>query len=347
MRKIFKKIVFSLLLLLLVFINDKGNIGFIDKLTSGYQFDILLWEIKNLPKKYTSIFKKSDLSETVVRKVLEDDYANSDLIDIELFFEKEISKKIKQKLDKNYIFPPLDFVIQDSPKVLVISPRDSIVQQYVLLINSNIPVEKIIEIENSIDRRNFSSIIVNTGGFASYPSMVKKSRNYDYMISTISHEWLHQYLFFHPLGQAYFKGGEMIQLNETLADIFGQEIANLPEEKNIFYPDDVYNNFLKKTRLQVDKLLKNKEINEAEKYMKDRTIQLQNLGYKTRKINQAYFAFHGNYGSSPSSLSNYDTKLLKLRNKYNSFGLFLDDLEKISNIEEFNKLINLNATENK
>ncbi len=347
MRKIFKKIVFSLLLLLLVFSNDKGNIGFIDKLTSGYQFDILLWEIKNLPKKYTSIFKKSHLSETVVRNILENDYANSDLIDIELFFEKEISKKIKQKLDKNYIFPPLDFVIQDSPKVLVISPRDSIAQQYVLLISSDIPLDKIIEIENSIDMRNFSSLIVNTGGFASYPSMVKKSKNYDYMISTISHEWLHQYLFFSPLGQSYFKGGEMIKLNETLADIFGQEIANLPEEKNIFYPDVIFNDFLKETRLEVDRLLKNKEINTAETYMKNRTIKLQSLGYKTRKINQAYFAFHGNYGSSPSSLSEYDNKLNKLRNEYNSFSLFLDDLKKIKNIEEFNELINLKTAESK
>jgi len=346
LRKIFKKIVFSLLLLLLVFSNDKGNIGFIDQLTSGYQFDILFWEIKNLPKKYTSIFKKSNLSETIVREAFENNNIKSNQLKIELFLEKEISNKIKIKLGKKYIFPPIDFVMQDSPKVLVISPRDSIVQQYVLLITSDIPLDKIIEIENSIDRRNFSSLIVNTGGFASYPSMVKKSRNYDYMISTISHEWLHQYLFFSPLGQAYFKGGEMIKLNETLADIFGQEIANISEEKNIFYPDDVFNNFLKETRLEVDKLLKNKEINTAEQYMKNRTIQLQSLGYKTRKINQAYFAFHGNYGSSPSSLSDYDNKLSKLRNEYNSFSLFLNDLKKIKTIEEFNELINLKTTEN-
>ena len=346
MRKILKKITFSLLIIILIFSNDKANIGFIDQLTSSYQFDIIFWEIKNLPKKYIPIFKKSDLSQSFVREAFENNNIKSNQLKIELFLEKEISNKIKIKLGKKYLFPPIDFVMQDSPKVLVISPRDSIVQQYVLLITSDIPLDKIIEIENSIDRRNFSSLIVNTGGFASYPSMVKKSRNYDYMVSTISHEWLHQYLFFSPLGQAYFKGGEMIKLNETLADIFGQEIANISEEKNIFYPDDVFNNFLKETRLEVDKLLKNKEINTAEQYMKNRTIQLQSLGYKTRKINQAYFAFHGNYGSSPSSLSDYDNKLSKLRNEYNSFSLFLNDLKKIKTIEEFNELINLKTTEN-
>ena len=346
MRKILKKITFSLLIIILIFSNDKANIGFIDQLTSSYQFDIIFWEIKNLPKKYIPIFKKSDLSQSFVREAFENNNINSNQLKIELFLEKEISNKIKIKLGKKYLFPPIDFVMQDSPKVLVISPRDKIVQQYVLLINPNIPIEKIKEIENSIDRRNLSSIIVNTGGFASYPSMVKKNNNYDYMISTISHEWLHQYLFFSPFGQAYFRGGEMIQLNETLADIFGKEIANLSKEKNIFYPDDFYNNFLKETRLEVDRLLENNQIIIAEKYMKNRTLLLQSLGYKTRKINQAYFAFHGNYGSSPSSLSDFDEKLLDLRNEYDSLGLYLDDLKKVKNIEEFNKLINLKTTEN-
>jgi len=337
---------FSLLIIILVFSNDKGNIGFIDQITSGYQFDIILWEIKNLPKKYISIFKESDLSENFVREAFKNNKSDFNNLKIELFLEDEISNKIKLKLEKKYIFPPIDFVIQDSPKVLIISPRDRIAQQYVLLINPNIPIDKIIEIENSIDRRNLSSIIVNTGGFASYPSIVKNNNNYDYMISTISHEWLHQYLFFTPLGQAYFRGGEMIKLNETLADIFGQEIADLSQEQNIFYPDNFFNNFLKETRLEVDRLLKIDEIGLAEKYMKDRTLELQNFGYKTRKINQAYFAFHGNYGSSPSALSSFDEQLRNLRKEYNSFGLFIDEIKKVKNLEEFNILINLKTPEN-
>ena len=73
---------------------------------------------------------------------------------------------------------------------------------------------------------------------------------------------------------------------------------------------------------------------------------LNKNGYKIRKINKAYFAFHGNYGSSPSSISDYDQKLRLLRTEYKYLNDYIDDLKKIDSIEEFNRLIILKTTEN-
>ena len=267
------------------------------------------------------------------------------LNEIELFLEKEVSKKIKNKLNKNFLFPPLDFTFQKTPKVLIISPRDRIYQEFAMLISPEISSERISDIERKIYEKNLSGIIVNTGGFAAYPSLIKKRSDYDYIVSTIAHEWLHQYLFFSPLGQSYFQGGEMISLNESLADIFGEEISG-SNEKNIFYPDDFYNNFMKETRLETDRLLSNNQVQEAEIYMENRRLMLNKNGYKIRKINQAYFAFHGNYGSSPSSISDYDQKLRLLRTEYKYLNDYIDDLKKIDSIEEFNRFIILKTTEN-
>ena len=77
-----------------------------------------------------------------------------------------------------------------------------------------------------------------------------------------------------------------------------------------------------------------------------KTLEINENGYKIRKINQAYFAIHGNYSSSPSSTSNYDKNLRVLRGKYDSLSDYINDLKKISSIEEFNKLIIHKSTEN-
>ena len=331
--------------ILLLFTNDRSTLSYIDRITSGVEFDIVGWELKNLPKKYLNIFKSIDLDENTVRSSLKNENNKIDDIEIEIFLENEISKKIKDKLEKRILFPPLDFVFQKTPKVLIISPRNRIYQQFAMLITPDINLERILEIETEIYEQNLSAIIVNTGGFAAYPSLIKKKSNYDYLVSTIAHEWLHQYLFFSPLGQAYFEGGEMIALNESLADIFGEEISETFEE-NIFYPDDFYNNFMRETRLETDRLLMNNQIEEAETYMNLKTLEINENGYKIRKINQAYFAFHGNYGSSPSSTSDYDKNLRILRGKYDSLSDYIDDLKKIDSIEDFDKLIIFKTTEN-
>ena len=128
-----------------------------------------------MPKKYLNIFKNIDIDEDTVRSSLKNGNNKIDEIEIEIFLENEISKKIKNKLEKTLLFPPLDFVFQKTPKVLIISPRDRIYQQFAMLITPDINLERMLEIESEIYKQNLSAIVVNTGGFAAYPSLIKKN----------------------------------------------------------------------------------------------------------------------------------------------------------------------------
>ena len=48
------------------------------------------------------------------------------------------------------------------------------------------------------------------GGIALYPSMVLETASIPAALDTISHEWLHHYLFFFPLGLEYFTGDSFV-----------------------------------------------------------------------------------------------------------------------------------------
>tara|TARA_Y100000768_G_C23445634_1_gene436876 strand:- start:228 stop:539 length:312 start_codon:yes stop_codon:yes gene_type:complete len=103
---------------------------------------------------------------------------------------------------------------------------------------------------------------------------------------------------------------------------------------------------MKETREKVDKLLINNEVEMAEKYMNQRVLELNENGYKVRKINQAYFAFYGNYGTSPSSTHNYHKKLSDLLITYDSFAEFLNEIKMIDDVNKFESLINLRTLNN-
>jgi hypothetical protein len=67
------------------------------------------------------------------------------------------------------------------------------------------------------------------------------------------------------------------------------------------------------TRLRADELLAEHKIEEAEAYMEARRLLLVEQGYKLRKLNQAYFAFHGSYATSPSAANPIGGQLEWLR----------------------------------
>ena len=344
MKNIFKILAFILVIYILLLTRDAEHISPIDKLASQHKFNIFVWEMKNLPKQVIDLPRKPNISEEQARNYLQNkifDHNNQ----IELFLEDEVSKKIKEKLGKKFLFPPLYVSIEKPPKVLIVSPRNNIYQQRAILLNNDIPLDDIEYIEKQIDSLDLSSIILDTGGFAAYPSIVNITKDYESMISTISHEWLHHYLFFFPLGRSYFKGGEMIFINETLADIFADEISKNHQkedsEASVFFKFH-----MKETREKVDKLLLKGEIEKAENYMKERGNELNDNGFKIRKINQAYFAFYGNYGSSPSSTHNYHEKLTKLFMTFDSFEDFLNEIKMIDEPAKLESLINLRTYKN-
>ena len=73
--------------------------------------------------------------------------------------------------------------------------------------------------------------------------------------------------------------------------------------------------------------------------MKDSTLILNNNGFKIRKINQAWFAFYGTYGDSPSSTSNIDDELLKFINNQVSIKTAIDELKNINSLNDYDNLV--------
>jgi hypothetical protein len=181
-------------------------------------------------------------------------------------------------------------------------------------------------------------------------------------LQVTSHEWVHHWLFFRPLGIQLLldsaAGGETLTINETVASLIGDELGILilkryyPDIAKAQYPfvyeppqpeedpeqppaDEDPNAFnlnreMHKTRVQVDAYLANaREFNlkaeeadaagradearslraealewivKAETYMEERRGRFVENGYWwIRKLNQAYFAFHGSYADQPGA----------------------------------------------
>ena len=76
--------------------------------------------------------------------------------------------------------------------------------------------------------------------------------------------------------------------------------------------------------MTVDEYLAQGEIELAEGFMEEKRQYLASMGYHIRKLNQAYFAFHGAYADSPTSISPIGPEVKKLREQSSSIKDFLD-----------------------
>jgi hypothetical protein len=254
-------------------------------------------------------------------------------------------------------FPPVDFRLEKPPRVLVVSPRDRIEMVDGILLIPNITVDKSEALEERIFKdKDFSVLVQATGGVATYPAVVSTDSSLRGVFITTAHEWLHHYLFFHPLGRTYGTNSDMTALNETLATIFGKEIGELAYSRfettplRYIRPELAGNSTaaehefdfrveMHMTRLRVGELLGDGKIEEAEQYMEDRRLFLADNGYYIRKLNQAYFAFHGTYADSPSSISPIFNQLSTLRDASLSLGVFVREMADVSTYDEFLELL--------
>jgi hypothetical protein len=84
-----------------------------------------------------------------------------------------------------------------------------------------------------------------------------------------------------------------------------------------------FNREMRDIRRQVDRYLAQGEIGLAEAFMEQKRQYLADNGYYIRKLNQAYFAFHGAYADSPTSISPIGAELEKLREQSVSIKDFL------------------------
>ena len=240
----------------------------------------------------------------------------------------------------NFLFPPVDFALDRLPAMLIISPRDRIERLESVLLVGDITPQASDELENNIlQQEDLSALVGRIGGISTYPSIIASS-NLRGSLRLIGHEWLHQYLFFQPLGRGYGRSGNMASLNETAANIFGEELGDLvfaqltgekvpdppgDDDEALPCPDDrfCFQDEMRQTRLRVDELLEQGDIAQAEAYMEEYRLVFVDNGHNIRKLNQAYFAFHGTYADSPASVSPIHQQLTDLRQASGSLGDFI------------------------
>jgi len=253
-------------------------------------------------------------------------------------------------------FPPLVFRLESPPNMLVISPRERIESMREIPLQSGISRGDTEAIEAEIDKLNVSSLVVGLGGFATYPSVVSNESDLQFTLNTVAEEWLHQYLAFKPLGFRYLldlsgiaRNYEIATMNETLAGMVGKEIGAIVYEK--YYaqpesqpappaqPDFDFNREMREIRRAVDQHLAQGEIKTAEEFMEQKRQYLASKGYYIRKLNQAYFAFHGAYADRPTSISPIGVEMKELRQQSVSLKEFLETVSEMTSRQELKEAL--------
>jgi hypothetical protein len=273
--------------------------------------------------------------------------------DVEETIESEISAVLVQEGFSSrigVIFPPVDTVFAASPGALIISPRDRIAQISSTLLKPGLSREVRNELEDLIFREDgVSALVVSTGGVATYPSVVSASGSLRDALVISAHEWLHHWFFFQPLGQHFWDNADMTTLNETAASIGGEIIGDraftaMTGELVSREPDSAdetadpdafgFTEVMRETRLTAEDLLAEGKIEEAEEYMEEQRQLIADNGIFIRKINQAFFAFHGSYATGAGSVSPIGDQLEELRDETNSLGRFLKTVAEFDRLED-------------
>ena len=171
-------------------------------------------------------FKSNAEKEKIIQKYI-DELEENQLI-TENALEEIISNTIQEfdiSIFPNTIFPPVLISIEPPPSLLILSPRDEIKLEKTILLKSDNSIPQRYKIEDTIESlENKSALISDIGGLSTYPATVKV-RSLESTLSTTAHEWFHNYMIFKPLGRSYFNNDKLRTINETAANIFGDEIA--------------------------------------------------------------------------------------------------------------------------
>jgi hypothetical protein len=96
------------------------------------------------------------------------------------------------------------------------------------------------------------------------------------------------------------------------------------------------------TRVTADQLLAEGKIEEAETYMEQRRQVFWENGYLLRKLNQAYFAFHGAYADVPGGAAGEDPvgpAVRALREQSDSLADFINTISWMTSFEQLQQEI--------
>ncbi len=267
--------------------------------------------------------------------------------------------------------PPTLFHSTPLPTALIVSPRDVIRQDQDISLIPNLPIDQRFQLEAQVDRAlNVSSLVVDIGGVGVYPTMVQETSNLDWLSEVVAHEWIHNFLTLRPLGMNYLTSPELRVMNETTASLAGKEIGQAlleryypelaPPREETQNPEELeqegaegqdeemgfnYRKEMNKTRVRADELLAQGKIEEAEAYMEERRVIFWENGYRhLRKLNQAYFAFHGAYADEPGGAAGavedpIGDAVRTLRARSASLADFLDKISWMTTYEQLKEAV--------
>ena len=281
---------------------------------------------------------------------------------VESILEHQVGRTLEEEGlgTSGVLWPPLLFNFSALPNYLVVSPRDHIELIAGVHLRPDLDVSQKVKIEDDVaSAMDVSTLVEELGGLGVWPTMVSDEASLSWILDTVAHEWTHTYMAFHALGWHMFDNPQMDTINETVATIVGEEVGSevgwryygIPKPKprplnapqtNLPPPNPNKFDFqieMHRTRVKVDELLKAGKIAEAESYMEARRKVFVEHGYAIRKLNQAYFAFHGTYATTSASTDPIGPKLRELRNLTPDLATFVHQVQRISKPEDLDVLL--------
>ena len=287
---------------------------------------------------------------------------------LEPVYESILTEQIRTILKENQLtagmqpIPPVLFRETDLPYALIISPRDHIEQSVNISLLPDLPLSTFVDLENTIENQlNVSALVVPVGGIGTYPTMIMRTTNFSYTVEVIQHEWIHNYLTLFPLGMNYETTPDLRTINETTASIAGKELGRFlinkyyPPENPVQNQNQVqvavpveitppsfdFREEMHITRVNVDALLQEGKIDEAESYMEKRRLLFLENGYTIRRINQAYFAFYGAYADQPGGAAGDDPVGEAVRTLRKQKSTLAEFIKTIAWVDDYQKLLTL------
>ncbi len=342
----------------------------IHSITDPYEFSIAEWEFNSLTHEMWESLKPAHGAQIDDAEIVKQYFASihtdeTKRTELEDEAEKILSLQIREALlvegianpldaylPLKAVFPPVNFEFESPPCLLIVSPRHEIKLLRRTTLKPDIIMENRESIESEVDALGYSSLVARLGGVGfTYPTMVYQTSDIRRALDVAVEEWFHQYLALQPLGFAYVlditglrSDYDIIIMNETVAGIVSKEIGGkvyrkyyAEDEEAILSKDENNSEFEKlmsEIRIEVDGYLDEGQVTEAEEYMNEMRDFLESKGYYIRKLNQAYFAFHGTYADDPETAIRIGRDLQDLRDRCSSLREFLNKVTVMTDQED-------------
>ncbi len=339
---------------------------------AGDRFDLLRWQIDTAPAKAAARIgaplRSDPDADEALRRYFAADATPEDRRTLENAVERVMESRIDAVVRDLGIharlrlpgtaMPPVSIELAAPPRVLVVSPRTEIRRERADLLRPDLTLAdaEAIEAETEAGDASMSALVVGSGGVATYPAIVIGSASYAGTLETAAHEWVHHYLSFYPLGLRYFGSNDLRTVNETIADIVGEEVAaavlerwgdptvatppalSSPSATPTPAPAVDRDAVLRDLRVEVDALLAEGRVEEAEARMEAVRLELWDAGVRIRRLNQAYFAWFGTYAARPDAVDPIGAQLREVRARSDSLAQFLERVRGIGSREDVETL---------